>query len=39
MWVVFERLVTLVHQGFRLAIETTVHEELRAAFGTTPYEP
>src|SRR3989454_11027914 len=28
----------LIHQHVRVAIETAVHEELRAALGTTPYE-
>src|SRR5712692_10368469 len=28
----------LIHQHVRIAIETAVHEELRAALGTTPYE-
>lgn len=28
----------LIHQHVRLAIETAVHEELRAALGASPYE-
>jgi transposase-like protein len=28
----------LIHQHVRLAIDTAVHEELRAALGATPYE-
>jgi putative transposase len=28
----------LIHQEVRVAIETAVHEELRAVLGTTPYE-
>jgi len=31
-------LSALIHQHVRLAIETAVHEELRAALGTNPYE-
>lgn len=29
-------LSELIHQHVRVAIETAVHEELRAALGTTP---
>ena len=28
----------LIHRHVRIAIETAVHEELRAALGTSPYE-
>ena len=31
-------LSALIHQHVRIAIETAVHEELRAALGTSPYE-
>ncbi len=31
-------LSELIHQHVRVAIEAAVHEELRAALGTTPYE-
>ena len=31
-------LSDLIHQHVRIAIEMAVHEELRAALGTTPYE-
>ena len=31
-------LSELIHQHVRVAIETAVHEELRAALGATPYE-
>src|SRR2546422_10939973 len=31
-------LSALIHQHVRIAIETAVDEELRAALGTTPYE-
>jgi putative transposase len=31
-------LSALIHQHVRIAIETAVHEELRAALGTNPYE-
>ena len=31
-------LSELIHQHVHAAIETAVHEELRAAFGTSPYE-
>jgi transposase-like protein len=31
-------LSELIHQHVRVAIETAVHEELRAALGTTPWE-
>src|SRR3989441_4571966 len=31
-------LSALIHQHVRIAIETGMHEELRAALGTTPYE-
>ena len=31
-------LSALIHRYVRIAIETAVHEELRAALGTSPYE-
>jgi len=31
-------LSALIHQHARIAIETAVHEELRTALGTSPYE-
>ena len=31
-------LGALIHQHVRIAIETAVHEELRAALGASPYE-
>jgi transposase-like protein len=31
-------LSELIHREIRVLIETAVHEELRAALGTTPYE-
>src|SRR2546430_15213973 len=31
-------LSALIHRHVRIAIETAVHEELRAALGTSPYE-
>src|SRR2546429_9617798 len=31
-------LSALIHQHVRIAIETAVREELRAALGTSPYE-
>src|SRR5713226_4710973 len=31
-------LSELIHQHVRVAIETAVHEELRAVLGTSPYE-
>ena len=31
-------LSELIHPHVRVAIETAVHEELRAALGATPYE-